>query len=236
LREQETDNNTKERHATEDRIEPSTSSVSATFSVPTSDNWLAMVATFKPSVTTGASGTTTATTTKSYAYDNAGNLVTQGPTTHTYSYRDRLVKSTLATSSLYYAYDHTNARVYAATTTATPTYFINALYETTGSKKEKHIYVNGTLVGTIETVGTTVTPYSNLPDPLLQSATLITNGSGSIVESLDYTPFGRIRVDQRTTPFSESRKYIGQVYDQPTELQYLNARPLKTALNQAQAV
>jgi RHS repeat-associated protein len=59
LRQQETDNNTWERLATEDAILSSASTSVARFTVTTSDSWAAAIATFKPSTTGGGGGTAT---------------------------------------------------------------------------------------------------------------------------------------------------------------------------------
>ncbi|OGZ63512.1 MAG: hypothetical protein A2998_02140 [Candidatus Staskawiczbacteria bacterium RIFCSPLOWO2_01_FULL_37_25b] len=53
---------------------------------------------------------------------------------------------------------------------------------------------------------------------------MITDETGAIVETTDYYAFGKIRLDSKTTDFSEQRKYIGQEYDEDTGLNYLNAR------------
>jgi len=44
------------------------------------------------------------------------------------------------------------------------------------------------------------------------------------VEFTDYNPFGSIHANTRTASFREERKYIGEVYDEATGLNYLNAR------------
>jgi RHS repeat-associated protein len=57
----------------------------------------------------------------------------------------------------------------------------------------------------------------------LGGTNLVTNTSGTVVETLDYYPFGAIRIDNSTgTP--ESRKFIGMPYDSQTQLSLLGAR------------
>ncbi len=51
---------------------------------------------------------------------------------------------------------------------------------------------------------------------------MITNQAGTITETIDYTPFGEVRLDSGTT--NTGRKYIGEIYDQSSSLSYLNAR------------
>jgi len=52
----------------------------------------------------------------------------------------------------------------------------------------------------------------------------MTDSTGTIAETLDYFPFGQIRLDNKTSSFTEQRKYIGQEFDADTGLNYLNAR------------
>lgn len=52
-----------------------------------------------------------------------------------------------------------------------------------------------------------------------------TDASGSVVETLDYYPYGGVRVDSDTGSYQgEQRKYIGQINDGGSGLDYLNAR------------
>lgn len=52
----------------------------------------------------------------------------------------------------------------------------------------------------------------------------MTDSTGDIAETMDYFPFGGIRIDTKAGTFNEQRKYIGQEYDTDTGLNYLNAR------------
>ncbi len=54
----------------------------------------------------------------------------------------------------------------------------------------------------------------------------MTDSAAALVETLDYYPFGGIRIDVKPadSSFSEQRKYIGQEFDEATGLNYLNAR------------
>ena len=66
----------------------------------------------------------------------------------------------------------------------------------------------------------------------------MTDSAGAIAETLDYFPFGAIRIDKSAAPagaagtvaFSEQRKYIGQEFDPDTGLNYLNARYYNSAI------
>jgi len=93
------------------------------------------------------------------------------------------------------------------------------------------IFANDTSLATIIGSGTTaktgsvvaVSVYYNATD-LLNSSSIMTDSIGAIAETMDYYPFGGIRIDNKTGAFNEQRKYIGQEYDQDTGLNYLNAR------------
>jgi len=53
----------------------------------------------------------------------------------------------------------------------------------------------------------------------------VTNGSGTLLESLSFLPFGSVRVDTTAGSFAGvSRKYLSQLFDSPTTLNYFNAR------------
>ena len=58
----------------------------------------------------------------------------------------------------------------------------------------------------------------------LDGSAVVTNASGTPVEVTDYYPYGSIRLDEKSGSFNEQRKYIGELYDQDTGLNYLNAR------------
>ncbi len=90
-------------------------------------------------------------------------------------------------------------------------------------KVVKHIFANGIEIATVTGTGASaVTEYVQTDN--LGSTNVVSDETGAIVETADYYPFGSIRLDQKTTSFSEQRKYIGQEYDTETKLNYLNAR------------
>jgi RHS repeat-associated protein len=62
-----------------------------------------------------------------------------------------------------------------------------------------------------------------LPDHL-NSTNVITDASGTVLEALDYYPFGSTRIDQTTNNFRENKQYVGQYSDPETNLSYLQAR------------
>ncbi|OHA58450.1 MAG: hypothetical protein A2571_01570 [Candidatus Vogelbacteria bacterium RIFOXYD1_FULL_44_32] len=66
-------------------------------------------------------------------------------------------------------------------------------------------------------------PYYTHSDHL-SGTSLVTDQSSVITELIDYYPYGDIRLDQKTSTYNESKKYIGQEYDEATGLSYMNAR------------
>ena len=92
-------------------------------------------------------------------------------------------------------------------------------------------------IATIQDSGIDAKIYYNHSD-LLQSSSVMTDQTGAIAETLDYYPFGQIRIDKIAAPagaagpaaFTEQRKFIGQEFDQDTGLNYLNARYYNSAL------
>ena len=75
------------------------------------------------------------------------------------------------------------------------------------------------MIGNI--TGTTL--YSVHSDHLTGS-NVITNSSANLEELLDYYPYGKIRLDEATSTFKESRKFTGHQHDAETDLTYAKAR------------
>jgi RHS repeat-associated protein len=70
---------------------------------------------------------------------------------------------------------------------------------------------------------TTSTVVSYISTDILGGSNVVTNSAGSVVETLSYYPYGGIRIDNKAGA-NVARKYIGQMYDGQTQLDYLNAR------------
>ncbi|MES2930629.1 MAG: RHS repeat-associated core domain-containing protein [Patescibacteria group bacterium] len=77
------------------------------------------------------------------------------------------------------------------------------------------------LVATIEATGSTTTPYYVHTDHL-NSTSVVTDSTGAQSELLDYFPYGSQRISSGA--YTNQKQYIGQHYDEETELSYLNAR------------
>ena len=153
------------------------------------------------------------------AYDNAGNLTSDGNLTLVWDYRNRLASASSTTDSITYAYDHNNQRT-EITNGSSTTVYPNKLYNTDGTTETKHIFDHeGTVIATAETAASSTQVYYNHPDHLTGS-NVVSNEDGALEQTLDYYPFGGIRVNDRNSVFDEQRKFTGQEYDDDTNLHY----------------
>jgi RHS repeat-associated protein len=59
--------------------------------------------------------------------------------------------------------------------------------------------------------------------PMRGSTNVVTNASGTVVQTLDYYPYGATRISTSVGGADSARKYIGQFAD-ASNLDYLNAR------------
>ena len=157
----------------------------------------------------------------SYLYDTNGNLITQGNTTHSYTYNNYL-NTSHNTATTTYTYDHQGQRV-QKTTNTTNTIYPNNLYETQGTTTTKHIYAGGNLVATIKSDTPAPKLYHNHLDHL-GSTQAVTTPDGYLDQEIQYYPFGETKLDNQYGSLTQSNQYIGQNFDQETELSYLNAR------------
>jgi hypothetical protein len=133
------------------QLATSSGSYSDTYNGSVTQDWSMVAAAFKAKTTLGSSGGSS-TSTYTYAYDNNGNLLSNGNATNTWNYRNQLIQFTgvLATSS--YAYDYQGDRVKlveSGITTVFPTKFYNTALNG-ASTTVKHIFANGLLIATIQ--------------------------------------------------------------------------------------
>ncbi len=151
-------------------------------------------------------------------YDNSGNLTNDGTWTHVWDYRNRIASSTNGTTTLTYKYDHEDSRIKVVDGGVT-TIYPNDSYETTGGVPTISLYADNLLIATYSNATTTYIHTDHLG-----GTHVATDGNQAVTQTLDYFPFGEVRLDIGST--TESRQYIGEVYDSTTELNYLNARYL----------
>jgi RHS repeat-associated protein len=184
----------------------------------------------------GVGGATT-----TYTYDNNGNLtrVSSSATTtnYTYDYLNRMTAAGINNATTTFGYDANGQRISmtvgttSTTTTLYPTQFYSIASSTRSGKSyattTEFIYAGSELLATVErylvngsATGTPQTRYIH-PDHL-GSTNIVTNASGTVVQTLDYYPYGSTRVNSGSD--ISARKYIGQFYDAASNLSYLNAR------------
>ena len=171
-----------------------------------------------------------------YIYDKNGNFLKTNGLSNSWDYNNRLISSYKNNITTNYSYDYTGNRVYLSNkfgTTYYPTNYYNIYNDpkvADSTKKTKHIFGGGELIATVETTYerdefnhliTIITPYYIHTDHLGSTNTVSSN-SGSLVETLDYYPYGNPRISSGS--HTEQRQYIGEEYDEYTDLNYLNAR------------
>ncbi len=199
LRQQETDNVTDERLATEDQVIASASTSAAWYTVSTSDAYAAALAAFRPLVTGsggggGSSTSADATSSQTTLWKNA--------TTSFFGGASYAIATTTATTTDTY-------------TTATSTNWVMiaiALRPATTTS-------SGGSSGT----GSTTIRY--VVDDNLGGSSVITDTGGNVAETTDYYPYGGQRIDTKAGGYGgEKRKYAGTEYDALSGLNYMQAR------------
>ncbi len=183
-------------------------------------------------------------------YDNNGNLLTLSSLSHTWNYRNELIQSASGTGTTTSTYDPAGERT-SYTDTSGTTIYVNKFYNLLGDIYTKHIYANNELVATIVSepdMGNMNTGEDDLGDvgtegfdccvsgipyihnihyihtDHLTGSNVTTDSNADLEETLDYYPFGKIRIDNTVTGFKEKHKYTGHIYDTQTDLNYMGAR------------
>jgi RHS repeat-associated protein len=173
-------------------------------------------------------------------YDNAGNLIqktTDGTsTTYVWDYANRLIALGVGgAGTTTYGYDVFGSRVLQAGTTTTyiyPSKFYSIASSTLSGAKyattTEYIFNGDTLLSTIDrqtasgvATGSPQTLFMH-PDHL-GSTNVVTNASGTVVQTLDYYPYGALRINSTVGGADSGRKYVNRFADQST-LDYMNAR------------
>lgn len=162
---------------------------------------------------------------KTYTYDKNGNLLSgTGMGNNTWDYRNRLRTSHLGPANIVsYDYDNSNQRVkyqHGVDTVLYPNKFYNIK---NGINSTKHIFAGADVIATIERVGPTENIFYNHEDHL-NSSSIITTSTGIIDQTLDYYPYGTIRINDKKSTFDEQRKFTSHEHDNQTGLDYMNAR------------
>lgn len=157
----------------------------------------------------------------SYAYDDDGNLSTRGSDSFAWDYRNRLLSAAVNGATSTYAYDPEGMRVRMASGSASTSY-ASDWYSVSGGKATKHLFADGVLIATVEGSTSTAVVHYVATDHLT-GASVVTSATGSVEESVDYNPYGDIRLDN-AAGYSEVRKYAGLEYDAASGLNYAGSR------------
>ena len=176
-------------------------------------------------VTQIANGLSTTT----YSYDKNGNLTqktTDGvTTTYLWDYANRLIALGSGGATTTYGYDAFGSRVFQTTATSTTIYPFKwySVASSTGSgatyaTTTEYVFNGDTLISTVDqqlaggvATGTAQTLYIH-PDHL-GSTNVVTNASGTVVQTLDYYSYGATRIGSSIGGTDSARKYIGRFTD-----------------------
>ena len=167
-------------------------------------------------------GTSTITT---LAYDPNGNLAstTRSGTVwdYTWNYRNQLTQVATGTATTTFGYDHNGNRVSMRSTGSASTTYPSRFYNVQGATTTKHIYANGELIATIVGNGSATSSYIVHTDHL-GGTHVLTNASGTVVQTADYYPFGDSRLNNGS--ISEQRGFTGAESHSDLGLNYMRAR------------
>ncbi len=159
--------------------------------------------------------------TTTYAYDNNVNLISAGngtaTTTYTYDYANRLTALNAGGATTTYGYDAFGSRVLQIGTSTTYIYpnkwYSIASSAGSGAKYStttEYVFNGDSLLATIDrklasgvATGTAITRYVH-PDHL-GSTNVVTDENANLVQTLDYYPYGGIRISVATST-NEKRK------------------------------
>ncbi len=154
-------------------------------------------------------------------YDKSGNMLSDEVLTNTWNYKQQLVQVEKDKNTFAYTYDHEGKRM-RVMSDVEDTYYPNKFYSVDASdKKTKSVFVSDQLVATIETSTSTNSIFYNHTDHL-GSVNVVTDAAGNAAQVLDYYPFGTKRISSGDGV--SDREFIGQRFDESTNLNYLNAR------------
>jgi RHS repeat-associated protein len=178
--------------------------------------------------------------TSTLAYDNDGNLIqktTDGTTTtYAYDYANRLIAIGVGGATTTYGYDAFGTRVLQTGTSTTNIYPFKwySIASSTGSGAKfatttEYVFNGDTLVSTVDqelasgvATGSAKTLY--IHPHHLGSTNVVTDASGTVVQTLDYYPYGATRINSTSGNYSGAgRQYVNRFADQ-SSLDYLQNR------------
>ena len=112
---------------------------------------------------------------------------------------------------------------YYSTDTIAEDKYIDRYFEKDISNNTKdHIYLGTTKLATVNNAST---PYFVISDHL-SSNSIVTDNNGSIIETSDYEPYGKLFYSNEVQDTGNEYKFTGKEYDDENSLQYFGARYL----------
>ena len=160
---------------------------------------------------------------KSLTYDNAGNTLTKDTFTYSWDFLNRLSQTATGTATTTYQYTPEGKR-FLKQENGTTTYYTNDWYTfNADGTAEKRLMLEGELLATMKTKGgVSTTTYAHTDH--LGSTEVVTDDDGDIVQTLDYLPYGKVRVDVSSSAANERKKFTGYKYDAVADLNYAQTR------------
>ncbi len=172
------------------------------------------------------------------AYDKKGNVLTYSNQTYTWDHANRLTRivdtgtsgtpGTATPRTINYLYDHASQRVRKVSGTTT-TLYPNKYFEVEGEIVIMYVWANDQIVSAV-TKNNTSNSTEYIHKDHLGSTKVITDVSGNILSLFNYTPFGEELILKNNS--SVDRHFIGERFDEETQMSYLNARYLQNKRGQ----
>ncbi|HZE86742.1 MAG TPA: PA14 domain-containing protein [Methylomirabilota bacterium] len=181
---------------------------------------------YQTTSTGGGSGSNGGTGT--YTYDADGNMTSDGATCYEYNEANQLKKVKRCSDGQViadYVYDYNGNRMvkknYTNGTLANTMYSWSDSYETKvinggGTENTSYYFANDQLIAKKDNSGNRTYFHNDH----LGSTSVVTNQSGTVVETTAYDPWGKIKSGGTASKFN----YTGQEHDSETGLDYYNAR------------
>jgi RHS repeat-associated protein len=152
-----------------------------------------------------------------YSYDANGNMRSGAGKTFTWDVQNRLTSVTQNGTTTTFGYGPGEERV-RKTQGANTTLYFGRLLEVVNGSPVQYYYAGPLLVARKDAAGTKTWYHTDR----LGSVRLMTNASGSMVNSYDYSPFGEQQ--STTSAVSNERGFTGHIEDAETGLTYMGAR------------
>jgi RHS repeat-associated protein len=152
-----------------------------------------------------------------YTYDPNGNMLSGASRTMIYDSQNRPTSMMVGSTTTTMVYDYSGERMKKTANGVTTTYVSN-LVECTSAGCTKYYFAGSTRIALKDSGGSVYYYHTDH----LGSSTVVTNSSGTSVQTLAYYPYGSTRVNSGSQ--NVHHKYTGQELDDSTGLYYYGAR------------